>query len=149
VQSDEPIYEAVAFELEHEGPRKGLWVKAFAKAGGVAPVAKALYIEWRVEQLTEDLAAELARAEAHARKQADFEAETARLRTEAEQESARLRAETEYAEKVSARYPEFVRLARRFCALGLSVDLVKMQLQSRGLAEHLVEQAIREVSERA
>ncbi len=137
MQSDEPIYEAVAFELEDEGPRKGLWAKAYAKAGGVEHVARALYIEWRVEQLKEELAAELARAEALARKQVEFEAETTRLRAEAKRE-----------ERLSTRYPEFVRLARRFFALGLSADVVEMQLQSRGLAAHLAEQAVREASQR-
>jgi hypothetical protein len=134
---DEAIYEAVAFELEREGARKGLWAKAFAKAGGVEHVAKALYIEWRVEQLKEELAAELVRAEALARKQVEFEVESARLRDEAERE-----------EILSTRYPEFVRLARRFFALGLSADVVKMQLESRGLPEHLAKRAVHEASQR-
>ena len=134
MHTDEAIYEAVAFELEREGPRKGLWAKAFAKAEGAESTAKALYIEWRVEQLKQALAAELARAEAAAKKQAEFEAEATRLR--------------EDEENVLLHHPKFVGLARKFLALGLSTDVVKMQLETRGLPSHLTESVLREAAKR-
>jgi hypothetical protein len=52
--SDEKYYEAVVREIEAQGPRKGLWAKAFAEAGGVDSAARAIYFKLRVGQLIEE-----------------------------------------------------------------------------------------------
>jgi hypothetical protein len=139
MKSDEAFYEAVVIEIEREGPRKGLWAKAFAKAGGVEPVAKACYIEWRVEQLKDEIAAELAaqlaRAEDAARKQAEFDKE---------QENLRERAELQ--RQSSTQYPAFVRLAKKILSVGFSRENVEGQLELRGLPRELAVRAVREAS---
>lgn len=84
MNSDEVFYEIVINEIEREGPRKGLWGKAFAKAGGVDNIAKAYYIELRVEQLKIEIAAQVANAAEAERKQTEFDSEQERLREEAD-----------------------------------------------------------------
>ena len=51
---DEKFYEQVAAEIEADSIKQGLWLKAETKAGGDKDKARLLYIEWRVEQLTEE-----------------------------------------------------------------------------------------------
>lgn len=53
--NDEMLYEAVVRELEQEGPRKGLWAKAYAESGGIESAARALYMKLRVAQIAEEL----------------------------------------------------------------------------------------------
>ena len=65
MESDEKFYEAVVRELETQGPRKGLWAKAYAEAGGGEAAARAIYIRLRAAQLMEEQqldAAEIQRA---------------------------------------------------------------------------------------
>jgi hypothetical protein len=51
---DEQFYEQVAAELSDGTIKKGLWLKAETKARGDKDAARLLYIEWRVEQLSEE-----------------------------------------------------------------------------------------------
>jgi hypothetical protein len=51
---DEKFYEQVASELQGGNTKQGLWLKAETKARGDKDEARLLYIEWRVEQLTEE-----------------------------------------------------------------------------------------------
>jgi hypothetical protein len=139
MQSDEMFYEAVVSEIEGGGVRKGLWAKAFARAAGVEHIAKALYIEWRVDQLKSDMAAEMAAraasAEEAARRQAEFDAE-----------QERVRAETELNMRSEAQYPAFLALARRFLRSGMSQEVVEYQLKIRGLARESAARAVREAA---
>lgn len=54
VESDERFYEAVVREIETQGPRKGLWAKAYAEAGGSEAAARAIYIRLRAAQLMKE-----------------------------------------------------------------------------------------------
>jgi hypothetical protein len=63
VESDEKFYEAVVREIERHGPRKGLWAKAYAEAGGVDSAARAIYFKLRVAQLIEEHHQEIAEKE--------------------------------------------------------------------------------------
>ena len=54
VESDERFYEAVVREIETQGPRKGLWAKAYAEAGGSEAAARAIYIRLRADQLMKE-----------------------------------------------------------------------------------------------
>lgn len=67
--SDEALYEAVVRELERDGPRKGLWAKAYAEAVGNEPAARAIYMRLRVAQLAEEMR-RVAEAEEQARQHA-------------------------------------------------------------------------------
>ena len=49
--TDEAYYAEVVDELARNGPRKGLWAKVFADAGGDENSAKAAYIKARVNEL--------------------------------------------------------------------------------------------------
>jgi hypothetical protein len=49
--SDEHLYESAAAELESGELRKGLWANAARECSGDVQLTRALYIEWRVEQL--------------------------------------------------------------------------------------------------
>lgn len=135
MKSDEEFYEAVVNEIEREGLRKGLWGKAFAKARGVENVAKAYYIEWRVEQFKTEMAAQVAYAADVARKQAEFDNEQERLREKAELER-----------QSAVQYPTFVRLARRLSSFGFAQDAIEEQLEIRGLPKDLAVRAAREAS---
>jgi len=70
VDSDERFYEAVVREIETQGPRKGLWAKAYAEAGGNESGARAIYIRLRAGQLMDEQRQELAEAE-RARRQSE------------------------------------------------------------------------------
>ena len=79
---DEKFYEQVATELQDGNTKQGLWLKAETKARGDKDKARLLYIEWRVQQLTEEAEKakaweELLEAEAQAKK--EREEEEARL----------------------------------------------------------------------
>ena len=63
MESDERFYEAVVREIETQGPRKGLWAKAYAEAGGNESGARAVYIRLRATQLMEEQRHEAAEAE--------------------------------------------------------------------------------------
>lgn len=52
--SDEFFYEQVVRELECDGPRKGLWAKAYAEADGTESLARAIYMRLRAVQLIEE-----------------------------------------------------------------------------------------------
>lgn len=55
---DEEIYEIVGQEVESGERRTGLWTKALANSGWDENAAKARYVEYRVAQVKEALAAE-------------------------------------------------------------------------------------------
>jgi hypothetical protein len=114
---DESFYEAVVQELEQLGPRKGLWAKAFASASGNESSAKALYLEWRANQLKEE----------HQRLQ---EVERQAKEREALEREVREREQQASAEARRRLRPFAVRLR----ALGLPVETVALQLESKGLA---------------
>jgi len=67
--SDEALCGAVVRELERDGPRKGLWAKAYTEAVGNEPAARAIYMKLRVAQLAEELQ-RVADAEERARQNA-------------------------------------------------------------------------------
>jgi hypothetical protein len=50
---DERLYQQVVQELHEQGPKSGLWAKAFAESNGNDAQAKALYLRYRVAQLEE------------------------------------------------------------------------------------------------
>jgi hypothetical protein len=50
---DERLYQQVVQELQEQGPKPGLWAKAFAESNGNDAQAKALYLRYRVAQLEE------------------------------------------------------------------------------------------------
>ena len=52
--SEERLYEQVAQELKAGKKREGIWVKAMAKSGGDLNKAEALYIEYRVQSLSDE-----------------------------------------------------------------------------------------------
>lgn len=52
--SEESLYAKVVEELRQQGPRQGLWAKAFAEAGGNEASARAAYFRLRAEQLAEE-----------------------------------------------------------------------------------------------
>ena len=51
--NDEVFYNQVAEEIQAKKMMPGLWTKAFAKAGGDADSARAIYIKLRVAQLAQ------------------------------------------------------------------------------------------------
>lgn len=51
---EEKLYEQVAEEMSIGHIRKGLWTKAFSKAGGSEDVAKSIYIKLRVQSLIDE-----------------------------------------------------------------------------------------------
>ena len=51
--NDERLYAEVVQELRLRGPIAGLWAKAYAEANGNESQAKALYLRYRVKQLTQ------------------------------------------------------------------------------------------------
>ena len=53
---EEELYAEVLQELERGIRRDGLWAKAFAKSGANEEKAKALYIEFRVQALRDEIA---------------------------------------------------------------------------------------------
>lgn len=57
VPEDEEIYEIVGREVESGERRTGLWTKALAEAGWDENAAKARYVEYRVAQVKEEVAA--------------------------------------------------------------------------------------------
>ena len=57
VPDDEEVYEIVGREVESGERRTGLWTKALAEAGWDENKAKARYVEYRVAQVKEALAA--------------------------------------------------------------------------------------------
>jgi polyisoprenoid-binding protein YceI len=81
------------------------------------------------------LAAQVARANDAARKQAEFDSEQQRLR-----EGERLQRES------AAQYPAFVSFAKRLRKTGMSEGDVQAQLELRGLAQDLAARAAREAS---
>ena len=52
---EEQLYEIVAIEIDQGVLRPGLWAKAFAKSNGEENVAKANYIELRVQSLKDEI----------------------------------------------------------------------------------------------
>jgi hypothetical protein len=52
--NEETLYSKVVGELRDQGPRQGLWAKAFAEAGGNELSARAAYLRLRVQQLAEE-----------------------------------------------------------------------------------------------
>jgi len=60
-QFEEKLYEMAGEELATKRVNRGVWTKAFATAQGDEAKTKAAYIELRVAQLREQLAAEAAR----------------------------------------------------------------------------------------
>lgn len=72
MESDERFYEAVVREIETQGPRKGLWAKAYAEAGGSEAAARAAYIKLRAAQLMQEQRHDEAERE-RARRQAERE----------------------------------------------------------------------------
>jgi hypothetical protein len=51
--NDDELYSQVAQELQAKEMVPGVWTRAFAEAGGELDKARALYIKFRVAQLTE------------------------------------------------------------------------------------------------
>lgn len=95
MESDERFYEAVVRELETQGPRKGLWAKAYAEAGGGEAAARAIYIRLRAAQLIEEQQLDTAEMQRARR-------ESERIRREAE------RARRKEAPKFAERDPRFL-----------------------------------------
>jgi ribosomal protein L37AE/L43A len=60
---DEQFYEQVAAELKEDNIRQGLWLKAETKAQGDADKTRLLYIEWRVEQLVDEVRQQIEKEE--------------------------------------------------------------------------------------
>tara|TARA_B110000114_G_scaffold116625_1_gene122231 strand:- start:139 stop:651 length:513 start_codon:yes stop_codon:yes gene_type:complete len=54
--NEENLYEAVALEIGNGVKREGIWIKAFAKAKGDENLAKAYYVELRVQALRDEIA---------------------------------------------------------------------------------------------
>ena len=52
--SEEKLYEQVAQELQAGKKREGIWVKAMAKSGGDLNKAESMYIEYRVQSLSDE-----------------------------------------------------------------------------------------------
>ena len=52
---EEKLYAEVAKELEKGIRRDGLWAKAVAKSQGIESKAKALYLEYRVQAIKDDI----------------------------------------------------------------------------------------------
>jgi len=69
--AEEQLYESVAQELANGVRREGLWVKAIAKSEGDSDKTKALYIQYRVQSIKDDMEM----ADAAARKQAELDRE--------------------------------------------------------------------------
>jgi hypothetical protein len=53
--NEENLYEAVATEIGNGVRREGIWIKAFAKAKGDENLAKAYYVELRVQALRDEI----------------------------------------------------------------------------------------------
>ena len=52
---EEQLYEQVALELTRGQKRDGLWAKALADSNGIAEKAKALYIQYRVQSIKDEI----------------------------------------------------------------------------------------------
>ncbi|MBW6512875.1 MAG: DUF4339 domain-containing protein [Desulfuromonadaceae bacterium] len=52
---EEQLYEQVAIELRNGHRRDGLWTKALSNSSGIEEKAKALYIEYRVQSLKDEI----------------------------------------------------------------------------------------------
>jgi hypothetical protein len=78
---DGKLYDEIALELKEKPMIPGLWTKAFSEAGGDDAKARALYIKYRVAQLTESCQQQLEQNRAAvkaAKKQQYAEMEAAR-----------------------------------------------------------------------
>ena len=53
--TEERLYEVVGQEIKNDDLREGLWVKAFAEAGGDKDKAKARYIDLRIQSLKDEM----------------------------------------------------------------------------------------------
>jgi hypothetical protein len=110
VIDEDPIYTAIAKELETGVADKGLWIRLFAECGGDEKQTKVLYIKQRADRL---IAAERLRLEQAARKRAAEIEERLLLQQEARKHAAeteeRLRLE-QAARKHAAETEERLRL---------------------------------------
>jgi len=87
--SEEAIYEMVAEEVQKGIRREGLWVKAYAQAGGDETKAKAIYIELRRQSLIdEDIVRQAAEATTNF---AEGDQKKKKKRSQKEEATARLK----------------------------------------------------------
>ncbi len=125
---DEVFYETVVEELERAGPKKGLWAKAFSTANGNENVAKAYYLDWRVKQLKEEY-------EFHQNNRREILLREKEKDTKAEQQRL-----------ASIGLVRRLRpLAIEMRNVGLSVDVVIIQLTSKGLTSQVATDLANEV----
>ncbi len=128
--SDEAIYELVAVELAQDGPRAGLWAKAFATANGEEAKAKALYIRWRYDQVKQSLLEEFQRLEAMARSQKILQAQA---------EQARI----ETAVSFERENRQWIDLAKRLRGLRLSDAEIAENIVLRGVAPEIAREVVK------
>lgn len=101
--SDQRYYDIVAQELQSRILRPGLWARAVAETGGEGAAARALYIRYRVAELTQQEKEERVRAEEQeAQRRHAEEQEVRQLRVEAWEALRRRREDKELAEQARA-----------------------------------------------
>lgn len=134
--NDESIYELVAVELLQDGPRAGLWAKAFARTGGDDAKTKALYIQWRYDQVKRELLAEFQRLQAAADHEARQQQINAKNHVRLTQE-ARVSFQVEYA--------EWITLARQLQRLNLSDAEIEANFTLRGAPQGVAVRVLRHI----